>query len=595
MAVGEEAQVDRHRGTVLQERRSAVGHARVLALGLVCVGLAACSSNGSSSDNASPTQESAAATSVAATTAPSTTAATTTTVLSSSAPTSTAPASTCTQGATQPEVAATPVAGSASDLDVTSFDGTPIRVHWFPAAEEDEPLPTVLMGPGFGSAGNVSLDLQNPSDVSPAIVTLQAAGYNVLTWDPRGVGASGGLVSLNGPDEEGRDMQVILDWVAVQPEVEVDAVGDPRVGMVGYSYGGGIQLTTASIDCRVDAIVPGIAWHSLVSSLYPDDTVKSGWTGLLNLASAAAHRDPRVDQAIAEAATGVLDPAEVDWFASRGVGDGIEHVAIPSLFIQGTVDTLFPLDEAVLNYQSLRARNVPTKLLWYCGGHGICLTNTDDAGRVRAATMAWLARYVQGDTTVDTGPAFDIVDDDGAVWTGDDVPVASSWLEATADEGLDLTGDGGSGPATLPPTVTDPTAGAIAGITASPATNAVTADVVATADALVVGTPMLHLTYFGTTPDPGGAPTRVFAQLVDVQRGVVVGNQLTPIDVVLDGASHTIDQPLEMISQSLAAGDTLQLQLVASSSEYAVPALGGHIEFTSVDVRLPVVSSLIAG
>ena len=30
------------------------------------------------------------------------------------------------------EIAATPVAGSTSDFDITSFDGTKIRTHWFP-------------------------------------------------------------------------------------------------------------------------------------------------------------------------------------------------------------------------------------------------------------------------------------------------------------------------------------------------------------------------------------------------------------------------------------------------------------------------------
>ena len=33
--------------------------------------------------------------------------------------------------------------------------------------------------------------------------------------------------------------------------------------MVGASYGGGIQLVTAAIDNRIDAIVPTIAWHAL--------------------------------------------------------------------------------------------------------------------------------------------------------------------------------------------------------------------------------------------------------------------------------------------------------------------------------------------
>jgi ABC-2 type transport system ATP-binding protein len=106
---------------------------------------------------------------------------------------------------------------------------------------------------------------------------------------------------------------------------------------------------------------------------------------------------------MAARAAGVLDPEIVDWFASRGVGDAIDRVTTPTMFLQGTVDTLFPLDEATANYRSLRDRGVPTKLMWFCGGHGVCLTNTDDAARVRTATLEWLARYLRGDDTVDTG------------------------------------------------------------------------------------------------------------------------------------------------------------------------------------------------
>ncbi len=40
----------------------------------------------------------------------------------------------CEPGAAQ-EITATPVAGSASDYDVTSFDDTVIRVHWFPVTD----------------------------------------------------------------------------------------------------------------------------------------------------------------------------------------------------------------------------------------------------------------------------------------------------------------------------------------------------------------------------------------------------------------------------------------------------------------------------
>ena len=48
---------------------------------------------------------------------------------------------------------------------------------------------------------------------------------------------------------------------------------------------------------------------------------------------------------------------------------------MPTLIIQGTVDTLFSLQEGVTNYGILKRDHVPVKMLWYCGGHGICLDN----------------------------------------------------------------------------------------------------------------------------------------------------------------------------------------------------------------------------
>ena len=65
----------------------------------------------------------------------------------------------------------------------------------------------------------------------------------------------------------------------------MESEDDPLIGMVGGSYGGGIQLATAGTpDKRIDAIVPTITWNSLNQSLYPSDTFKTAWGDLLLLA-----------------------------------------------------------------------------------------------------------------------------------------------------------------------------------------------------------------------------------------------------------------------------------------------------------------------
>ena len=82
----------------------------------------------------------------------------------------------------------------------------------------------------------------------------------------------------------------------------------------------------------------------------------------------------------------------------------------------------------------------------------------------------------------------------------------------------------------------------------------------------------------------------VFAQLIDDSTGLVVGSQITPVRVTLDGAEHTASVPLESICQSVASDQTLTLQIVATTVAYATPRLGGSVDFTHIDISLPVVS-----
>ncbi|NLV54898.1 MAG: hypothetical protein GXY13_04715, partial [Acidimicrobiales bacterium] len=94
----------------------------------------------------------------------------------------------CSQGATGDGGEVTPVDDVASDLTIESFDGTEIRAHWFPA-DTDDPAPTILMGPGWSLGGDTSLD-GGTLFGALGIGDMNDAGYNVLTWDPRGFGAS---------------------------------------------------------------------------------------------------------------------------------------------------------------------------------------------------------------------------------------------------------------------------------------------------------------------------------------------------------------------------------------------------------------------
>lgn len=518
---------------------------------------------------------------------------------SSSATTSTAPPSTAsTTSCRRPVVPvhAVPVSGVPTDWNVTSFDGTVIRAHWFPVSvyrphESAGPHPTVLMGPGWSLTGDTDVTGAGLLGGIP-IRDLLDAGYNVLTWDPRGFGGSGGLAEVDSPDYEARDVSTLLSWVADQPGVQLDAPGDPRVGMVGGSYGGGIQLVAAATDCRIDAIVPTMAWNSLPSSLDTAGIYKAGWAGILLQAASADRLDPMIAAAAASGrATGSVTPSQLAWFVARGPAGILHRITAPTLLVQGTVDTLFPLQEAVDDYETLRAVGTRTAMVWFCGGHGVCLTDPGDTAEPERATLAWLDRYVRRDRSVDTGPDFRFVDQNGTAYSAPTYPLPGTLpFTGTGSGTLALVSTGGSGPITSVPTGQQ-LGSLVAPVTPAPATNAVDVPITFPTSGVVVGAPRLTLAYAGTV-SAGDRPTRVFAQLVDTTTGLVLGNQVTPVPVTLDAHHHTVSVPLAIVAYTATPTSHVELQLVATTVAYAAPRLGGSVTFSTVRVALPVAATL---
>jgi ABC-2 type transport system ATP-binding protein len=487
----------------------------------------------------------------------------------------------------------------ARDVKVISFDGTPIYVHFIPARglQAGDVAPTIFDAPGLPLPGSTSLDGTPLDDVFAdslgqiSIATLRNAGYNVVTWDPRGEYGSGGVLQLDSPDYEARDVSAIISWVATQPEVELDSPGDPRMGMVGVSYGGGIQLVTAATDHRVDAIVPTIAWNTLNSSLDKSQAFKTGWGTILGalLVLTGARPNPAVLPAVIYGAlTGMLTQAQQDLLADRGPGvpdDLIDDITAPTLFIQGTVDTLFTLQEAQDNAMALMAKNVPTKVIWFCGGHGLCTNNLSDAtdGQVITnETLAWLAHYVKDDPDAVTGPQFEWVDQRGQYFssTAYPAPAGDPIVVSTSKSAIlplvPFLGGSGALFFVLP----------IGGTKAANALNLTIP--AAKTTTYIVGAPQLTLTYSGT-----GIGNHVYAQLVDNSTGLVIGNQVTPIAVKLDGQTHTVTVPLEQVAETLNPGQTVTLQLVASAADYQTIWSAGALNVSSMQLTLPTITNAV--
>jgi ABC-2 type transport system ATP-binding protein len=481
-----------------------------------------------------------------------------------------------------------PADAAARDFAVTSFDGTRIEAHFFPAKAGSK-APTILYGPGWGNAGNTNMERPtSEADGTVGFSRLRGAGYNLLTWDPRGFGNSGGEAKWDSPAYEARDVQALMDALAGFPEAKLDAPGDPAVGMAGASYGGGIQWVTAAIDDRVDVITPVVAWHSLVSSLYKGGIFKAGWgsllcglgsaggsTGLVNPGGVQAGTMDSHMYSICSSGmlTGRLSTGDRSWLDTRGPGDTwIDRVRTPALVLHGTVDTLFTLQEAIDNFSVLRANGVPTRMMWFCGGHGRCVTDRGATRYFEAAVLRWLNAYLKGGDRGATGPRFEWIDQGGEWHSASDYPLADAGTITAAGQGIVrfVAGDAGtSGTATA----------------ATPASDGIDIPVPRASErANLVGAPRLELDYRAYSTR---STTQVYAQIVDVDRDIVLGGQVTPIQIELDGQPRTLSVSLEPVAYELSPSSRLRLELIPATNVYGNQRATGSVDFSSVELTLP--------
>ncbi|MFI5723410.1 alpha/beta fold hydrolase [Streptomyces cyaneofuscatus] len=273
--------------------------------------------------------------------------------------------------------------------------GVPIDTSYFTAGGSGK-RPAVLIGHGFGGSKN---------DVRAQAEKLAADGYAVLTWSARGFGKSGGAISLNDPDGEVKDVSGLIDWLAERPEVELDAKGDPRVGLTGASYGGAVSLLAAGHDQRVDAIAPVITYWNLADALFPDGVFKKLWAGIFITTGGGCEKFEKQLCEMYErvAVSGKPDAAATKLLTERSPSAVADRIKVPSLLLQGQSDSLFPLGQADAMQKAISANGAPVSVDWISGGHD---GGDNETPRVEGRVGAWFDRYLKEETGTDTGPAF---------------------------------------------------------------------------------------------------------------------------------------------------------------------------------------------
>lgn len=170
-------------------------------------------------------------------------------------------------------------------VEITGHDGTPLRATVFqPALPVNETAPLIIHAHGFG-AFRVSDPYSIYAKIAytgEAALTAWRNGYWVISYDQRGFGSSGGEVSMMAPDKEVSDASTIIDWAIRNiPNLKKDhEKGDYRIGMIGESYGGGLQLLASVMDKRIDAIIPVTTWYDFTMAIDKGAT-KSLWPAVL--------------------------------------------------------------------------------------------------------------------------------------------------------------------------------------------------------------------------------------------------------------------------------------------------------------------------
>ncbi|GHG94024.1 ABC transporter ATP-binding protein [Streptomyces lanatus] len=274
-------------------------------------------------------------------------------------------------------------------------DGVRIDTSYFTSATNGA-RPAVLLAHGFGGSKD---------DVREQAQDLAGDGYAVLTWSARGFGKSTGEVGLNDPKGEVADVSKLLDWLAKQPQVELDKTGDPRVGMAGGSYGGAISLLAAGYDDRVDAIAPAITYWNLADALFPNGVFKKLWAGIFVNSAGGCEKFEKQICAMYDrvAESGVPDAQARKMLEERSPSAVGDRIKVPTLLMQGQSDSLFPLGQADQAAKAIKANGAPVDVDWISGGHD---GGDMETGRIQGRVKSWFDRYLKDDKGADTGPAF---------------------------------------------------------------------------------------------------------------------------------------------------------------------------------------------
>lgn len=466
---------------------------------------------------------------------------------------------------------------TTTDYSIESFDGTELGATLYEPASGGS-NPAILMTHGYGLTRSLS----------PLVLTraqLYARnGYTTLTYDSRGFGESGGEVNVNGPKEV-KDAQTLITWLAHRESVLTDGPDDPRIGMDGTSYGGGIQLNTAAAegrgkgvpesDDRLDALVPRWAWHDLVYSLAPNGVVKRNWALLLVLGGAFGSHftgDDAMDFIQGQSSelyeiliegfvrNELTDDANA-YLEARSPSQDIRDVTAPALFIQAWPDTLFVPNQTIWSANELDGTD--HRLIVSNGGHSTeLLSSFEQQPFLNEKALAWLDTHLREDGQSDLSSVTYYERQTGEWRTADGIPPSSA-TQRTLSLANIAAGDETPVFNSVIPTATSQ----LVPVNADASVTSIDFDVPIVEPTEIMGPPTLRLAV-----EPLGPETRLFGRFLRVDstgNAELIDNQVTPFKVEGEpGSIETVEIEAVAFQRRFQPGETLRCAIATTDAGF---------------------------
>ncbi|MCB9758346.1 MAG: hypothetical protein H6739_00760 [Alphaproteobacteria bacterium] len=242
-------------------------------------------------------------------------------------------------------------------ITIPAPDGTPLAATVFRTG-----LETPVIVAGHGSAKARLKDLDDAETVPDRVVrALVEAGFNVVTYDRRGFGDSGGEGQFGDPALDGGDLNAVLDRIAEGALVPQARRGPDGRLVLGYSaYSMGADPVALMTTDRFGAMLLGISFSDMTDAMAPGGKPYQGWLTALLLLSrrqdSVISRDIRrlTLRGLRQRALARMPEAQA-FLRERSLDcAAVKATDAAVLLMPGVNDTLYPLNHAARTFRCLR-------------------------------------------------------------------------------------------------------------------------------------------------------------------------------------------------------------------------------------------------